>query len=103
VLRRIFGPKRDKETLQWRKLHNKELNNLYSSPNIVWVSKLRRTRWAVHVAHMGRVVGNLRERDHFEDLGINGRIILRWICRKWDVRAWTGSVWLRTGTSCRHL
>jgi len=48
-------------------------------------------------------VGNLRERDHLEDLGTDGRIILKWICRKWDVRAWTGSVWLRIGTSCRHL
>jgi len=96
VLRRIFGPKKDKGIWQWRKLQNKELNNLN---NIVWVSKLRRMRWVVHVAHMGRVVGNLREREHLEDLDIDGRIILRWICRKWDVRAWTGSVWAR----CGHL
>ena len=89
MLRRIFGPKRDKGTGQWRKLHNEELNNLHSSPSSVWVSKLRRRRWAVHVAHMGRVVGNLRERGHLETLGIDGRIILRWICRKWVVMAWT--------------
>jgi hypothetical protein len=43
------------------------------------------------------LVGNLRERDHFEDLGEDGRIILRWNFRKWDVRAWTGSMWLRIG------
>ena len=52
VLRRIFGPKRDEVTGEWRKLHNEELNNLYSSPNIVRVIKSRRMRWAGHVAHM---------------------------------------------------
>ena len=45
VLRRIFGPKRDEVTGNWRKLHNEELNNLYSSPNIVRVIKSRRMRW----------------------------------------------------------
>jgi len=45
---------------------------------------------------------NLRERDHLEDRGID-RIILRWIFRKWDVGAWTGSSWLRIGTGCGHL
>ena len=54
-LRRIFGPKRDEVTGEWRKLHNEELNNLYSSPNIVRVIKSRRMRWAGHVARM--VVG----------------------------------------------
>jgi hypothetical protein len=53
VLRRIFGPKRDKVTGKWRKLHNEELHDLYSSPNIVRVIKSRRTRWAGHVARMG--------------------------------------------------
>ena len=52
VLRRIFGPKRDGVTGEWRKLHNEELNDLYSSPNIVWVIKSRRMRWAGHVARM---------------------------------------------------
>ena len=52
VLRRIFGPKRDK-VRQWRKLNNEELNDLYSSPNIVWVKKSRRMKWSGHVAHMG--------------------------------------------------
>ena len=58
VLRRIFGPKRDGVTGEWRKLHNEELNDLYSSPNIVRVIKSRRMRWAGHVARMeeGRVV-----------------------------------------------
>jgi len=45
VLRRIFGPKRDELTGEWRKLHNEELNNVYSSPNIILVTKLRRMRW----------------------------------------------------------
>jgi len=53
VLRRIFGPKRDEVTGEWRKLHNEELNNLYSSPNIVRLIKSRRMRWAEHVARMG--------------------------------------------------
>jgi hypothetical protein len=52
-LRRIFGPKRDVVTREWRKQHNEELNDLYSSPNIVRVIKSRRVRWAVHVARMG--------------------------------------------------
>ena len=52
VLRRIFGPKRDGVTGEWRKLNNEKLNDLYSSPNIVRVIKWRRMRWAGHVARM---------------------------------------------------
>ena len=52
VLRRIFGLKRDGVTVEWRKLHNEELNDLYSSPNILRVIKSRRLRWAGHVARM---------------------------------------------------
>jgi hypothetical protein len=54
VLRRVFGPKRDEVTGEGRKLHNEELNDLYSLPNIVWVVKSRRMRWAGHVACMGK-------------------------------------------------
>ena len=53
-MRRIFGPKWVKVKSEWRKLHNEELNNLYSSSNILRVIKSRRMRWAGHVARMGR-------------------------------------------------
>jgi hypothetical protein len=59
VLRRIFGRKRDEVTGEWRKLHNEELNDLYS-PNIVRVIKSRRKRWAGHVANMGESRGGYR-------------------------------------------
>jgi hypothetical protein len=52
VLRRIFKPKRDEVTGEWRKLHNEELRDLYSSPSIIRITKLRRMRWAGHVARM---------------------------------------------------
>ena len=60
VLMRIFGPRRDEVTGEWRKLHNEELNDLYSSPNIVRVIKSRRMRWARHVARMGEERGVYR-------------------------------------------
>jgi hypothetical protein len=53
VLRRIFGPKRDEVSGEWRRLHNEELHNLYSSPDIIRQVKSRRMRWAGHVARMG--------------------------------------------------
>jgi len=60
VLRRIFGPRRDEAMGEWRRLHNKELNDLYSSPSIVRVIKSRRMRWAGHVARMGEERGVYR-------------------------------------------
>jgi len=60
VLRRIFGPRRDEVTGEWRGLHNEELNDLYSSPNIVRVIKSMRMRWAGHVARMGEERGVYR-------------------------------------------
>jgi hypothetical protein len=89
VLRRIFGPKRNKVTREWRKLNNEVLNDLYSSPSIVWVIRSRRMRWAGHVARMrvreaysGFSWGIPRERDHFADPGGDVKIILKWIFRK---------------------
>ena len=109
VLRRIVGPKRDKVTGEWRKLHNEELRDLYSLPNIVRVVKSRRMRWAGHVARMGegrgvhrvltgkpegkRLLGKPRRRS---------RIILRWIFRKWEGMK-PGWIWLRIGTDGGHL
>jgi len=60
VLSRIFGPRMYEVTGEWRKLHNDELNDLYSSPNIVRVTKSRRMRWAGHVARMGEERGVYR-------------------------------------------
>jgi hypothetical protein len=102
VLRRIFGPKRDDVRGEWRRLHNEEINDLYSSPNIIRMIKSRRMRWAGKVTCLGRREvhtrvwwGNLRERDHLEGPDIDGRILLRWIFRKWDRGVWTGLIWLR--------
>ena len=109
-LRIMFGPKRGEVTREWRKLSNEVLNDLYSSPNIVRVIKSKRMRWAGHVVRMGegRDVyrfrwGNLKERDHVKDPGVDGRIILRWIFRKWDMGIWCWSIWLRIGTGNGHL
>jgi hypothetical protein len=55
TLRRIFGPKRDEVTGGWRKLHNEELHNLYSSPSVIRMMKSRRMRWAGHAARMGKM------------------------------------------------
>jgi hypothetical protein len=83
VLKRIFGPKRDEITGKWRKLHNEDFTDLYTSPNIIRMIKSRRMRWAGHVARMGErrgacmiLVGEPEERDRLEDPDIDGRIIL---------------------------
>jgi hypothetical protein len=57
VLRRIFGPKRDEVTGEWRKVHNEEFNDLYSSPHIIRVIRSRRMRWVGHVARMEERTG----------------------------------------------
>ena len=108
VLRRIFWPKRDEITGEWRKLHNEELNDLYSSPNIVRVIKPRRTRRAGHVARMGErrsvyrfLVGKPEGKRPL------GRPRRRWEdkskMKPQDVGEWTGSSRLGIGTGIGHL
>jgi hypothetical protein len=79
---KIFGSKWEEDG-SWRKLHNDELHSLYSSTNIVRVIKSKRMRWAGHVVRMERgvcrvLLGWSEGKDHWEDLGISGRIKLRW-------------------------
>jgi hypothetical protein len=109
VLRRIFVPKRDEVTGEWRKLHNEELNDLYS-PNIVRVIKSRRMRWAGHVACMGDGIGMYRVLvGKPEGRRPLKRPKCRWednikrIFRKWDLGVWTRLSWLRIGTGGGQL
>ena len=109
VLRRIFGPRRDEATGDWRRLHNEELNDLQSTPNIVRVIKSRRLRWAGHVCVWVRrgvyrvLVGKPEGKRPWIDLGVDGWIILGWISRRWDVGMWTGLSWPRIGTGGGRL
>jgi hypothetical protein len=102
VLRRIFGPKRDDVTGEWRRLHNKELNDLYSSPNVIRVIKSRRMRWAGHVARMGEGRGAYRILvGRNEGMRPLGRPRRRWEDNiKMDLQevGWEGVDWLRIGT-----
>ena len=110
VLRRIFGPKRDVVTGEWRKLYNGELNDLYCSTNIMRVIKSRGMRWAGHVARMGEGRGVyrilVRKPEGQSPLGRPRR---RWDdnikmdLQEWDVGLWTESSWLRIGTGGGHL
>jgi hypothetical protein len=75
VLRRIYGTKRGEVVGFWRRLHSEELHNLYPSPNVIGVIKSRRIRYRI-------MVGNLKERDHLQDVGIDGKILLEWILGK---------------------
>jgi len=107
VLRRIYGPGRDEVKGEWRRLHNEELNDFYSSPNIVRVIKSRRMRWAGHVDEerwcIGSCWGNRKEGDQWRDLGVDGSIILGWISRRLDVGIWTGLGWLMIETGGGRL
>jgi hypothetical protein len=103
VLRRIFGPKRDEVTGEWRKLHNEELHNLYSSPDIIRQMQSRRMTWSGHVARMvvERKLCRVwwespKERDRSEDQGVGGRKESKWISRR---LSWGGAVESGLGTS----
>jgi hypothetical protein len=83
VFRRIFGPKREEVAGGWRRLHNEELHNLYTSPNMIRVIKSKRMRWEGHVMLVGEMRKyikfwsvNPKGRDHSEDLSVDGRIML---------------------------
>jgi hypothetical protein len=85
VLRRIFGPKRDETTGEWRKLQSGELHNLYSSTDIIRQIKSRRLRWAGHVARIGEgrnvyrvLVGKPGGKYHLKDQGVDGRMGSKW-------------------------
>jgi hypothetical protein len=98
-------------TGDWRKLHNEELNDLYTLPNIVWVVKPRRMRWTGHMARVGeeRVVHRVLvgkpegKRPFWQDQDVDGRIILRFIFKKLEGVVGTGWSWLRIGTGGGHL
>jgi hypothetical protein len=84
VLRRIFGPRRDEVTGEWRRLHIEELNDLYTSPNMVRVIKSRRMRWARHVTHMGEESGVYRVLvGKPEGKRLLGRPRRRWVNNIW--------------------
>jgi hypothetical protein len=110
VLRKIFEPKRDEVTGEWRKLHIEELHDLYFSPTILRVIKSRRMRWVGHVARMGEGRGVYRmlvgKTEGQRPLGRRRR---RWEdnikmeFRKWDVGVWTVLSWLRLGRGGGHL
>jgi hypothetical protein len=109
VSRRIFEPKKDDVTGGWRKLHNEELRNFYSSPSKIRMIKSRRMRCVWHLALMGEEEcmqdygGNVRRKEAARKTDVGGRIIFGCILRKQDEVVWTGFIWLRMGTSGAFL
>jgi hypothetical protein len=109
VLRKIFGPKREEDE-SWRKLHNCDLYSLFSSPNVVRVIKSRMMKWAGQVARIGggKVfagfwLGGQKVRDHWEDLGVGGRITLRWTLGRYGLIGRTVFSWIRIESNGKLL
>jgi hypothetical protein len=105
VLRRIFGPKRDEVIGEWRKLHNEELHDLYSSPSIIRIITPRRMRWAGYVARMGEkrnvyrlLVGKPEGRRPLGRPRCRRVDKIRMDLGEWVGVMWTGLVWLSIGT-----
>jgi hypothetical protein len=91
-------------TGEWRKLHNAELHNLYSSPDIIRQFRSRRMRWAGHVARMGEerrvyrvLVGKPEGKNHLKDQGVDGRMGSKWTLGRLVWGVWSGFTWLRIG------
>jgi len=110
ALRKIFVPKREEVAGKRRRLHNEDLYDPYFSPNIIWTIKLRRIRWARHVAHIGDSRGVysalVGKPDGKKPLGRSTHrwgIILKYIFKKWDGEAGTGLIWLRIETGGGRL
>ena len=89
VLRKVCGSKRDKVTGDWRKLHDDELCDTYSSPSIICALKWRRMRWVGHVVQTGKRgmqagfwQGNLEDKEKLEDQSADGKVILKWVLKK---------------------
>jgi hypothetical protein len=104
MLRRIFRPKWDEITREWRKLENEEFT-ICTHHQTLFRDKIKKKcdgRGMLHELREKRGVyrfwwGNLRESVHLEDPAVDGRIILRWVFGKWDYGAWTLLIWLRIG------
>jgi hypothetical protein len=105
-LLKIFGPKSEEEEEGWRRIHNEELRNLYSSPNVIRAIKSMRMRWASYVTCIEEIrnaykilVEKVEGKSNSEDLGLDRRIILECILGEWCGKVWTVLIWLRIRTS----
>jgi hypothetical protein len=105
VLRKTFELKREKVKGDLRKLRTEKLHDLYSSPGMIRVIKIKDNEMGSHVECMGEkknacraLAENLKERIYLEDLGVDKKIILKWILGKLYGRTWTGFIWLRNET-----
>jgi len=106
----LFGSKTIEIMGNWIKLHIQELHDLHSLPKIIGVFKYGRWDghgkwhvWGERRAVYRVLLGNMREREHLEDLSVDGSVMLKWTFKKWDGREWPGLIWLGMGTVDRFL